>query len=216
MKALIFDMDGLMIDTERLYIETEREIAAQYGKTVFESTLWKMMGRKPIESIRIFCEETGIPVDPERMLEYRDGMMFEKMQNDLQALPGLYEILERFSGRLKMAIGTGAKQKFLDFAVDKLQVRKYFAHLQPSDNIRLGKPEPEIYVKTAEALEIEPAQCVVLEDSANGILAAKRAGCYAIAVPSEYTEKQDFSSADKTVKDLFEASEWIECLLGRV
>lgn len=212
-KAIIFDMDGLMIDTERLYFETEREMVADYGKTVDEKTLtktlWKMMGRSPLDAVTIIINELDLPAEPAEFLKRRDIIMESKMENDLLPMKGLFEILDEFQGRLKLAIATGAMKNFLDFTVDKLNIRERFDVLQTSDEITNGKPHPEIYITTARKLGIAPEFCVVLEDSSNGTLAGKDAGCYSIAVPSEYTQGQDFSFADYVAEDLLDAKRHI-------
>jgi len=212
-KALIFDMDGLMIDSERLYFETEREIASSFGKIVNNTTLWKMMGRKPIESLKIFADDLDLPMSPDELLEMRDEMMLERLKNDLVPMKGLREILNTFDGRLEMAVATGAVQLFLDLVLDQLKIRHYFKFLQASDDIERGKPDPEIYLKTIDALNVLPSECVILEDSSNGALAGKRAGGQVIAVPTEYTRDQDFSFVDISVMDLFHAIDHIESMM---
>lgn len=213
MEALIFDMDGLMIDSERLYFAAEREMAGGFGRTVRDETLWKMMGRKPIESMRILAAELGLPATPEELLKMRDKMMRQKLEEDLRPMPGLDYIINALSGRLKLAVATGAPMEFLDIMVDKLGIREKFAVLQSSDDISRGKPDPEIYLVTSKRLGIHPEKCVVLEDSENGALAGKRAGCYVIAVPSEYSVGQDFSFADFVAGDLIEAARQVDHLL---
>ncbi len=214
-KALIFDMDGLLIDSERLYFQTEREMARKFNKTVEDKTLWKMMGRNPIESMEIFVREVGLSLSPEEALGMRNLIMRNKLKNDLKPMPGLHHILDTFSGRLKMAVCTGAQKEFLDIVVDKLGIRNRFNVLQSSDEIRKGKPHPEIYLKACSQLKLSPEDCVVLEDSSNGALAGKRAGCYVIAVPSEYTKEQDFRFADFVAEDLFQAEMHITTLLKK-
>jgi HAD superfamily hydrolase (TIGR01509 family) len=211
--ALIFDMDGLMIDSERLYFAAEREMAAFYGKEIRDEQLWPLMGRKPIESLRLLRGILGIATPPEELLEWRNRLMLEKMGRDLGAMPGLIEILDAFKGRLKLAVGTGAQREFLDIALDTLRIRDYFAVLQTADGLERGKPDPEIYILACRRLGLLPAACVVLEDAANGVLAGKAAGCPVIAVPSEYTRGQDFSEADWIEPDLFAAMRRIESLL---
>ncbi len=208
-KALIFDMDGLMIDSERLYFDVERQIARGYGKEVKDETLWRMMGRRPIESLTIFIRELGLSLNPAEAVKLRNDLMREKMKHDLQPMPGLFQIIDSFHGRLKLAVSTGAQQEFLDIAVDKLGIRDKFDVLQASDDIHSGKPDPEIFIKTCEKLDISPRKAIVLEDSENGVIAGKRAGCTVIAVPSEYTRGQDFSRADSVAADLFEAEKII-------
>jgi len=204
-RALIFDMDGLMIDSERLYFEVERSLARRYGKEVRDETLWRMMGRTPLEGLTIYVRELGLPLSPAEAVEIRNGLMRERMTTDLRPMPGLFHILDAFLGRRKLAVSTGAPREFLDIAMDKLGIRARFDVLLASDGISRGKPDPEIFVKTCSLLGVPPGRAVVLEDSENGVVAGKRAGCAVIAVPSDYTRGQDFKQADFIAADLFEA-----------
>jgi len=213
-KALIFDMDGLMIDSERLYWQVEKDLARSYGKEVKEETLWKMMGRRPIEGMRIFVEEVGLPISAEDALNLRDTRMREKYRDESEAMPGLIHILDTFFGKLKLAVCTGAQREFMEIVVDRLKIREKFVVLQASDEIKKGKPDPEIYLMTSTKLGIEPRECIVLEDSSNGSLAGKRAGCYTIAVPSEYSQGQDFSFVNFVASDLFAAEKHISELIA--
>jgi HAD superfamily hydrolase (TIGR01509 family) len=210
MKGIIFDMDGLMIDSEKLYFATGREIAAAYGKTVEDPTFWKMMGRSPIDSMTIFVEEVGLPVSPQDALLERDRIMSRKLAAELEPMPGLMETLQTLRERYRLAIATGSPAKFLDVVVDSLQLASYFDVLQSSDDIRNGKPHPEIYERAAARLDLTPSECCVLEDSSNGALAGKKAGCYVIAVPNEHTREQDFSFVDFLARDLREAARHLE------
>lgn len=210
MKGIIFDMDGLMIDSEKLYFATGREIAAAHGKTVDDRTFWKMMGRSPIDSITIFVEEVGLPLSPQETLVERDRIMARKLAHELEPMPGLMETLQTLRERYRLAIATGSPTKFLDVVVDNLQLASYFDVLQSSDDIRNGKPHPEIYERAAARLGLTPQECCVLEDSSNGALAGKRAGCYVIAVPNEHTREQDFSFVDFLASDLMEAARHLQ------
>ena len=216
MKAIIFDMDGLMIDSERLYIQSEREIARRFHKQVREETIWNMMGRKPIESMRILKEDLNIAVEAEELLRMRDEMMREKLKNDLIPMQGLTLIVDTFYAKLKMAISTGAPREFLNIVLQRLHLESKFDILQDSDDITHGKPNPEIYLTTCDKLRLKPVECVVLEDSSNGAMAGKRAGCYVIAVPSEYTRKQDFGFVDFCARDLFHATDHIKTLVSDI
>jgi HAD superfamily hydrolase (TIGR01509 family) len=215
MKAIIFDMDGLMVDSERLYLQAQQEITRQFNKTLPEKVRLKMMGRKPLESMKIFVEALDIPEDAVKLLEMRNDIMREKYKTDLVPLPGLVHIIDAFYGKLKMAIATGAQEEFLDIVVDQLEIRNKFDVLQASDGIEQGKPHPEIFLKTCEKLGLKPGECIVLEDSLNGVLAGKKAGCYVIAVPSEYTKQENFDRADFAADDLFCAAAHIDELLEK-
>ena len=212
--ALIFDMDGLMIDSERLYFAAEREMAAAFGKELRDEQLWPLMGRKPIESLRLLREILGIETPPEELLAWRNRLMRGKMSRDLGAMPGLFEILDAFCGRLKLAVATGAQREFLDIALDTLRIRGRFNVLQTADGLERGKPDPEIYLIACRRLGLPPGECLVLEDARNGVLAGKAAGCPVMAVPSDYTRGQDFAEADWVEPDLFAAAKRIEKLLA--
>lgn len=214
MKALIFDMDGLMVDTETLYFAAEKELARRFDREVKEETLARMMGRKPLESLAIFARELDLNLPPEKLLEMRTEIMRQLLRQNLRPMPGLYTIINVFFGRLKLAIATGAQQEFLDLIVDSLDLRAKFSVLQASDDINQGKPDPEIYLLTCQKLGFAPQECIVLEDSANGVIAGRGAGCYVIAVPSPQAKGHDFSLAQAIVPNLFSAIPLIENLLS--
>jgi len=209
MKAVIFDMDGLMIDSERLYFEAQREIGHRFKRKVKDELLWKLMGRKPLESLEIFVLDLNLPLSPEQAKKMRDEIMREKMMNDLKPMPGLYHILDSLYGKLLLAVSTGAEQEFLDITLDQLNIRNKFSVLQASDEIKIGKPNPEIFLVTCSKLGVAPEDSIILEDSENGVRAGKNAGSYVIAVPSDYTRSHDFSAADFVAADLFKAAEHI-------
>jgi HAD superfamily hydrolase (TIGR01509 family) len=202
LKAVIFDMDGLMIDSERLYIDSERAMAALRGKELPESCIEKMMGHKPIESMAIFKEDLSLSESAAELLAERDALMRDKMEHDLVPMPGLFDLLKAVSGRFSLAIATGASRPFLDLTLEGLQIRSLFSALVCADDVSRGKPDPEIYLSAASRLGVLPGECLVLEDSANGIRSASSAGCRTIAVPSFYTKDQDFSLADKICPSL--------------
>lgn len=211
-QALIFDMDGLMIDSETFYWRVGREIAREYGKECPDSVFQNMMGRKPIESIAHYCRDLGIAARPEDILIKRDAMVMELLK-EVEPMPGLMEILHAFHDKLRLAIATSAQRHMVDIVMERLHIEQFFDHVQTSDTIKNGKPHPEIYLTTLQKLGVEPQRSIVLEDSHNGAKAGKAAGAYTIAIPSEHTQSQDFSFADFRAKDLHEARERIAQLL---
>jgi len=215
-KAIIFDMDGLMVDTERLYYEADLEIAAQHGETVDYQVVAQMMGQKPLDAMMIFRDSLELDLSPTKLLNERDKIFLEKLKVDLLPMPGLIETINALYAKYKLAVTTGAPQKFTDFILDGLEIRGFFEVIQTSDTINIGKPAPEIYLKTIERLHLTPPECIVLEDSSNGALSAKRAGCYTIAIPSIYTQHQDFSFTDYIAEDLIGAKKHIiACLVSK-
>jgi HAD superfamily hydrolase (TIGR01509 family) len=211
-RALIFDMDGLMLDTEKLYWEVGRELGRQFGRSVSDDTLRKMTGRDRVQSSRILAEEGGIPLAAEEVMARRERMMLEKFtRGGLEPMPGLREILERFRGRLKLGVATSSPRMLVTAALPALNADRYFDAITAGDEVSHGKPEPELYLRTMEKLGVGGADSVVLEDAPSGALAGKRAGAFVIAVPSALTVSEDFSAvADVRVPNLFEAAEVVE------
>jgi HAD superfamily hydrolase (TIGR01509 family) len=174
--------------------------------------IWaKQMGRSPLESLTIFRKELGInQFTAQELVDQRNVLMLEAFQNELQIMPGAMEIIHAFHGKMRMAIATGAPRELMEEAISRLGLSGYFECMLPSDDLKAGKPDPEIYLSTIKALGLSPEECIVLEDSSNGALAGHRAGCYVIAVPSIFTEDQDFSFANYVAEDLFDAKVLIE------
>jgi HAD superfamily hydrolase (TIGR01509 family) len=211
--ALIFDMDGLMIDTEGLYWAAAREIAASYGKRAEDNTIRNMMGRAPIDSMTVFANDLGITDPPQELLDRRTVMMHERFRKPVTPMPGLTEILGAFKGRLKLAVATSAPKAFTDLILPGLGIAGFFDAIQTSDGVTHGKPHPEIYLKAIARLDVRPEESIVLEDSTAGARAGKSSGAYTIAVPSEYTRGEDFGFADYVARNLDDAREHIEGLL---
>lgn len=211
-RAVIFDMDGLMIDSERVYWQAGREVAERYGKRVLDGTLGRMMGRSPIDSMTVFATETGIAVDPARLLDERDARVYEILKADATPMPGLFETLEALSATHVLAIATSAKRYFVDVIDSKLNFVRYFKAVQTSEGVINGKPAPEIYHKAMAQIGMTPAECVVIEDSSNGARAGKASGAYTIAVPSEHTRDQDFTFVDYVATHLLDAAAKIASL----
>jgi HAD superfamily hydrolase (TIGR01509 family) len=212
-RALIFDMDGLMIDTEPIYWEVARALAQQYGTRVADATLRQMMGRSGLEAMGIFARECGITVaSPADLLREREEQMIARYTAGVAPLPGLHAIIDRFRSRLRLAVATSSPRKFTDVLLPALGLADAFAVVQTGDDVTHGKPAPEIYLKCMERLGVLPAECVVLEDSPAGALAGKRAGAHVIAVPTRLTAGEDFGCADAQAADLFAAADQLDRL----
>jgi len=210
MPAVIFDMDGLLIDSEKVYWEAGRRIAREYGKEVSGQTLGRMMGRKPLESIALFAGELGIAESPQALLERREAEVVKVLERGIDPMPGLFEVLPALHARFPLAIATSAPRYIVEVVMRRMEIGGYFKVIQTSDDVVNGKPDPEIYLKAMARMNAPPSDSIVLEDSSNGALSGKRAGAYVIAVPSEYTRGQDFTFVDYVASNLAGAARHIE------
>lgn len=217
LKALIFDMDGLMIDTEPIYWDIERNLAKQYGTTVSDATLRRMMGRSRLDSMRIFIADCGITgCTPEQLLVTREQLMLDRYAAGVEPMAGLHEILGRFHSQLKLAIATSSPRIFTNALLPSLRIDQFFEVIQTGDEIERGKPDPQIYLRAMARLNVQPSECVVLEDSHSGALSAHRAGAFVIVIPTALTDHEDFSFAHARAANLNEAIAIIEAQMRTV
>src|SRR5579871_2068057 len=156
MRAEIFDMDGLMIDSEKVYFEAGRQIAREHGKEVSDQTLGRMMGRKPLESVALFARELELNVAPETLLKEREAKVLGVLERGIDRMPGLDHILTTLEPNHPLAIATSAPKYIVDVVMRKLELRRYFKVIQTSDDVTHGKPDPEIYLKAMTKLNVGP------------------------------------------------------------
>ncbi|MBW2056719.1 MAG: HAD family phosphatase [Deltaproteobacteria bacterium] len=203
-KAAIFDMDGLMVETESLYFQAESEVARRYGKTFTREVMEKMMGYKATRSIQIMMEALLIQGDVHEIETLRDDLYRELLLKGVKPMDGLFDLLCWLESHgFRKAVATSSKPIFKEIIFDRLHLHDRFELVVTGEDVSRGKPSPEIYRLALHRLGLGPRQCVVLEDSAVGLKSAKGAGCSCIVVPNDYTRNQDFSGADLVAPHLF-------------
>lgn len=201
--AVIFDMDGLMFDTESLFSITEKEIAEKREKKFTVEIQGKMMGQKPLHAIEIMLKELGIDEDPQKVLKERDERYVELLKTDSQPMFGLFSFLDLLEkNNIRKCIATSSRKEWVEILFNKFDLRNKFEFIITGEEVEFGKPNPAIYLKAVEKLDLPASSCLVLEDAENGIKSAKSAGCMAIAIPNEFTKGHDFSDADLIVSSL--------------
>jgi len=199
-------MDGLLIDSEKLYWQVGHEMAYEFGKVLSDKTLGNMMGRSPLKSVEIYAQDLALTQSPEELLAMREDRVKKLLEKGVDPMPGAFEVLKQFKKRYLLAIATSAPMYLVEIILRVLDLQRYFTAIQTSDDVTNGKPDPEIYLKAMGRLGVPPAECAVLEDSSNGARAGKRSGAYTIAVPSQYTRDQDFSFVDYVAANLSDAA----------
>ena len=198
--GLIFDMDGLMVDTEKLLTRFWREAAAFYG--------WEMK-QEHVLGIRSLA---GKYAGPKLQREISPDFDYAKVRlkrielmnayiekNGIEKKPGLDELLAYLhEQQYRIAVATATDRERTDSYLKQVQVYDFFDTFVCGDMVTTGKPDPEIYLKSSAALGLKPEQCLALEDSPNGILSAYRAGCKAVMIP-------DLSQPDEELKKYLSA-----------
>lgn len=202
-KAVIFDMDGLMFNTEVLFDKVEHEMAERRGKVFTREIKGKIIGMKLLDAILVMKEELGMEEDPEELYLEFDLLYQDVLQGDIEEMPGLLDLLDILEeNSIKKAVATSSLRRWAELTLNSLDLSSRFEAIFTGDDVDNGKPHPEIYQKAVNALGFSPENCMVLEDSAHGANAGKAAGCFVVAVPTEYTRDQNFDDADFVIDTL--------------
>jgi HAD superfamily hydrolase (TIGR01509 family) len=203
MHAVLFDMDGLMIDSEPLAKEAWLQTVAGYGRTIDEAMFGKMLGLRQAECAPLVCEWLDLRVDPQDLVRRRNALFMEMLPGRLRAMPGLFDLLDWLNARdVPRALVTSGMPNYVDAVLRRLAVDGVFGAVVTGEDVSHGKPAPDGYLLGARRLGALPADCLVLEDAPNGIAAAKSAGMTCWAVPNAYTRSLDLSLADRVLSSL--------------
>ena len=206
-EAVIFDMDGLLIDSEPLWRLTEQEVFASVGIDLTEDMCFQTIGLSTREVVEYWyrhfdCDRTDI-AQVAGMLEDR---RVEMIREEGEPLPGVYALLEHCQrAGLTLAIASGSVDRLIEATVERLALRPYFSLMHSAEHEVAGKPDPAVYLGALRRLGLQSRQCVAFEDSLRGVQAAKAAGLYTVAVPEPGLNRREFSIADQVLHSLEQA-----------
>ncbi len=196
-KAVIFDMDGVMIDSEPLWEKTETILLGRRGIDYNPSYRDKIVGLNQKDSGKLLKETFRLEEPVKELLDERISILLQLYERELKAMPGVLKLLNelRESGFL-LAVASSSPYRVIKFVLDKFVLNDFFRVVVSGDFVELGKPNPDIYLHTAKELGVIPAECIVIEDSINGLKSAKAAGMLCIAVPDKRLNQREFKAAD--------------------
>jgi HAD superfamily hydrolase (TIGR01509 family) len=195
-KSIIFDMDGLLVDSERIWTIVERKILEKRGKVWDIEIQGAMVGMRVSDYVPVMLESYGLHNDTAEALytELVDSMI-AAMYEDLVAKPGAMEIVEYVADKnIPCAIASSSPQELIDAVVDSLGWREILSVHASGEEVENGKPQPDVYLLAAKRMGMDTADCLALEDSPNGARAALAAGMTCYAVPDlEHTKPEKFA-----------------------
>jgi HAD superfamily hydrolase (TIGR01509 family) len=183
-EAVIFDMDGLLIDSEGAWDQVRREYVAERGGAWKDEATRAMMGMSSPEWSRYVAEELGVDLPPMRINEEVAARVGERYERELPLLPGAVEAVERIGGRWPLGLASSSNRELINRVLDLAGIAERFEATVSSEEVSRGKPSPDVYLKCASMLDRNPTVCAAIEDSHNGILSASSAGLKVVAVPN--------------------------------
>ncbi|MCH8235324.1 MAG: HAD family phosphatase [Chloroflexi bacterium] len=204
-RAVCFDLDGVIVDSEPVHYEADRRAMASQGvEFTFEDKKANYIGRTVRDTMFLLSEAHGLP-DPEAVLRERERHFEELVATDLELRDGARDLLIRLSDRsIPCALVTSGNRLYVDGVFERFDLASLFTGLVTMEDVSAHKPSPEPYLAGARTLGVAPGSCVAVEDSPSGVASAKAAGMYCIAAPSEMTLDADLSAADVRVESFAE------------
>ncbi len=204
LKAVLFDMDGVLVDSEPEYNKIEAELALSVGVKLTRNDIRENLGKSHLDGWISLKKKYGFSEDPGELTKKEARMMRVFYEKKLVPIPPSVKLLKRCSeSGLKVAVATSSPEEFAALAVTGLGLEYYVDAIAGGDKVKNSKPAPDIFLLAADLLCVSPEECVVIEDSANGVAAAKAAGMKAVGLKT-HEVSQDFSKADMAIVSLSE------------
>jgi HAD superfamily hydrolase (TIGR01509 family) len=217
--AVIFDLDGLLIDSERAWDRVRRAYVEERGGRWRDSATRDMLGMSSVEWSRYVHEELGVDLPPERISEEVAARVAELYERELPLLPGAVEAVERIAERWPLGLASSSNRELIDRVLELAGIASRFQATVSSEEVVRGKPAPDVYLEAASRLGVEPERAAAIEDSTNGLRAARAAGLGVVAIPNRaFPPAADALGEADVVLDSLEVltPAAVESALGRV
>ena len=184
MAAVIFDLDGVLVDSEQVWGSEREHLTRESGGHWHEGALRAMMGMSSVEWSRYMHEQLGVPLPPEEISREVVRRVGESYAEHLPLIEGAAEAVRRLAARWPLAVASSANREIIDSVLELTGLAGAFAATVSSEEVPHGKPAPDVYLEASSRLGVEPADAAAVEDSTNGLLSARAAGLTVVAIPN--------------------------------
>jgi HAD superfamily hydrolase (TIGR01509 family) len=186
-EAVVFDLDGVLVDTEQLWDEVREALTEEWGGRYTPEAQEAMMGMSSPEWSRYLHEVVGLREPPEVIKQEVVRRMLARYETELPVIPGAVEAVRRLAGEgYRLAVASSSNRELIDAVLRRLELDSDFAVTVSSEEVARGKPAPDVYLEAAKRLGVDATRCVAIEDSASGIRSAQAAGMRVIAYPNRH------------------------------
>ena len=213
-EAILFDFDGLMVDSEPHSIASWRAVLRERGVELDAATLDRLLGLRLDETSRLLVERFSLTASPAELGAAKTDYQIAHLAGNVRAMPGLKSLLVTIDRRgLRKAIASSGMRRYLEAALQMVGLAGRFSVIVSGEEVARGKPAPDVFLEAARRLGCSPAACLVLEDAPNGLQAAKAAGIRVIAIPNDQSRQLDLSAADWQLPSLAAVAELLPSIL---
>jgi HAD superfamily hydrolase (TIGR01509 family) len=183
-EAVVFDLDGVLLDSEHVWDEVREQLVRERGGRWTESAQADMMGMSSPEWSRYLHDVIGLPEPPDAINDEVVRRMLVRYEGELPLIDGAVEAVRRLSGSFRLALASSSNRPLIDAALDRSGLTPLFQATVSSEEVERGKPAPDVFLEAAHRLDVAPTRCAAIEDSGNGIRAAHAAGMRVLAIPN--------------------------------
>ena len=204
--AVVFDLDGVLIDSEQLWDDVREQLARERGGRWHERAQTDMMGMSSTEWSRYMHDVIGLAEAPEEISAEVVRRLLAVYRVSLPLLPGAVEAVERLAERWPLGLASSSNREVIDAVLEQAEIAGHFRAAVSSEEVAHGKPAPDVYVEAARRLRVDPGRCAAVEDSRNGIRSARAAEMRVIAIPNPHYPPSDdtLALADVVLRSLDE------------
>lgn len=204
--AVVFDLDGVLIDSEQLWDDVREQLARERGGRWHERAQADMMGMSSTEWSRYMHDVIGLAEAPEEISAEVVRRLLAVYRVSLPLLPGAVEAVERLAERWPLGLASSSNREVIDAVLEQAEIAGHFRAAVSSEEVAHGKPAPDVYVEAARRLRVDPGRCAAVEDSRNGIRSARAAEMRVIAIPNPHYPPSDdtLALADVVLRSLDE------------
>jgi HAD superfamily hydrolase (TIGR01509 family) len=210
--TIIFDMDGVIIDSEPIHMNIENQMFDELNIHISKEMHQSFVGASAKNTFQRLIRDFNLNTTPEELLHDNESRYLDYLDRhpEIQPIPGVKLLIENLTkAGFTLLLASSASIEIIDKVLDMFQFRQYFSHAISGARLQNSKPHPEVFYITAEKAGKKPGQCLVIEDSANGVKAAKAAGMYCVAYYNPNSGNQDLSLADNVISSFDEFSQII-------
>lgn len=195
-RAVVLDLDGLMVDSETIAIEMWREFLASFGKALSDDEYHQMIGMEPRETSHFVRQRTGIAMEVEEILEDHRARVMDAIGGDIKPVDGLEPFIKKVKRRgLPMGVASNSGSTYVDRVLTTIGLREVFDCVITSDQVARAKPAPDIYQAAAASLKIQAERCLAIEDTPIGMKSALSAGMRCVVIPNHHLDGAVFNGA---------------------
>lgn len=213
-QAIIFDMNGVIVDDEPLHVKADIKACDHFGLIIPDEEWLKIKGWKSAEIFARFIQlfGNGKNLSPEAMTDYKVKSYLEMAITEALPVAGAIDFIKFARQHFpKVALATATLKELQEYVFDKFELADYFDAIVTAEDMEKGKPDPDSYLKAASKLGLETKDCLVVEDSLNGVMSGKRAGCDVFAITTTYPREQLVASgADQVFDSFIEMRQFLE------